>query len=333
MNKRSLPGSAKAEIQSDMITLSRPRLCFCLSPELDSTERRRDMEEMDKAFREENIPYCVDMFTEERLKESLSAGSDSTIRKQDLFLTDSAVLYRILIQSGEKAVGYLHAGSREQDFNGAEYLIEEPQEVDPDSYLKVWQRLSGIPWTIAATRRLFIREITENDTDELYRLYDDPEARRFLPALPADRNEERNILRAYAEKVYAFYGYGMWVLCDRKTREIIGRAGLEPHRSGGRIAELGYLIRADHRHQGLCREALKAIIRFAYQELGFEAVAIRTEKENKASAAVAHSLGFRESAFPPEEKNGAGFAYSAIDGTPAGKLRYFVRINDQPGSG
>lgn len=302
---------------------------FCLSPALDCAERQKDMMLAEKLLPEEGI----------RCSAFLHADPDEDGPEETepvLYVTDSAELYRDLTEKGRKTAGYLHDGNRREHFTDAPYLLEEPQYVEKDSYVKIWQRLSGVPWTIAVTKRLRIREMVPEDTDAEYLLYADPETGRFLPPLPADRNQEQDILRAYAEKVYGLYGYGMWAVCLRSTGELIGRIGFEPYQGGDRAVGMGYLIRADYRGQGLAREAGEAVLHFADENLGFPAIAIRTDRRNTPSAALALTLGFREIVGPGSAEDGRSRAGETetrllkenIDGRNG--IRYFIRLSGGP---
>lgn len=284
------------------------RIVFCLSPALGCAGRQKDMLLAEKLLPEEGIRCSVLLSTVPPADEPGESGPI-------LYVTDSMQLYQKLVETGRRAAGYLHDGNRREQFGDVPYLLEEPQYVERDSYVKIWQRLSGIPWTIAETERLQIREMVPEDTDALYLLYADAEAGRFLPPLPADRKQEREILRAYAEKIYGLYGYGMWAVCLRNTGEVIGRIGFEPYQGGNRAVEMGYLIRADYRGQGLAKEAGEAVLHFADAYLGFPAIAVRTDSGNAPSAALALALGFRE-------------VKKDIDGRD--RIRYFIRLTGGP---
>ena len=226
----------------------------------------------------------------ELLENRMPAGP---AREHTLFVTDAAQICEGLRGEGCCTAGYLHRGNRGERFRDVPYVIEEPGEIDADSYEKIWQRASGRPWCIARTRRLVLREMVPEDLEELYALYGDSEARRFLPPLSARREEEQELLNAYIRRMYPFYGYGMWAVCRRGDDRMIGRAGLSPCQNDGNAVELGYLIRFDLRGQGLAREAGEAVLRFARQELGEERVLLYTDPANEASRRVAAALGFR----------------------------------------
>ena len=196
-----------------------------------------------------------------------------------LYLADSAALFQMLRSCGLPAAGYLHAGRNGESFQGAAYLVERPQDIDRDSYQKIYERAAGLPWTIAETARCLIREMTVDDVESLYPLYEDEQARRFLKPLCPDHDKEREIVKAYIDKVYGLFGYGMWV-----------------------VIPLGYLFRKDCRRQGYAFEVCDAVMRFAREELGFtgeDAAPLLTayaEEENTASRRLLSRLGFMQAA-------------------------------------
>lgn len=217
-----------------------------------------------------------------------------------LYLADSAALFQMLRSSGLPAAGYLHAGRNGESFQGAAYLVERPQDIDRDSYQKIYERAAGLPWTIAETARCLVREMTVDDVESLYPLYEDEQASRFLKPLCPDHDKEREIVKAYIDKVYGLFGYGMWVVIRKSDGALIGRAGFEVGRKNE--AALGYLFRKDCRRQGYAFEACDAVMRFAREELGFtgeDAAPLLTayaEEENTASRRLLSRLGFMPAA-------------------------------------
>lgn len=217
-----------------------------------------------------------------------------------LYLADSAALFQMLRSCGLPAAGYLHAGRNGESFQGAAYLVERPQDIDRDSYQKIYERAAGLPWTIAETARCLIREMTVDDVESLYPLYEDEQARRFLKPLCPDHDKEREIVKAYIDKVYGLFGYGMWVVIRKSDGALIGRVGFETGRK--KEAALGYLFRKDCRRQGYAFEVCDAVMRFAREELGFtgeDAAPLLTayvEEENTASRRLLSRLGFMQAA-------------------------------------
>lgn len=141
-----------------------------------------------------------------RTQEAVSIQPENT-----LILCDSGERIRTLQKMGFCTAGYSHAGNRSEQFRGVSYVIQEPDLVDFDSYEKIYERGAGLPWTILKTRRCLVREFTVDDLEGIYSLYDD-RARMFLEPPSEDRAHEREILKAYIERIYGLYGFGHWAV-------------------------------------------------------------------------------------------------------------------------
>lgn len=216
------------------------------------------------------------------------------VRTDGLILCDAPLLAENLLAAGYPVVGYFHEGNAGAKFPGLSYVLSEIDNVDLDTYEKIFERLHHLPWTILTTKRCIVREMCVSDLDGLYRLYDDAAAQRFLEGPGPDREKEREILASYIDRVYGLYGYGYWGVTDRESGELIGRVGFEPYRGAEEAVSFGYLIRRDYRGQGIAKEVAAAVLAFAEQNLGFPGIIVETDRENAASIALLHSLGFEK---------------------------------------
>lgn len=139
-----------------------------------------------------------------------------------LLLCDDGEVQRELQGRGLFAAGYSHAFNQDERFDGAAFVVQEPDLVDPDSFEKIYERLAGLPWTILRTPRCLVREFVEEDLDGIYRLYD-AQARLFLEAPSEDREREGEILRAYIKRIYPFYGFGYWAVIADPEKEFFAK--------------------------------------------------------------------------------------------------------------
>lgn len=178
-------------------------------------------------------------------------------------------------------------------YSEAQCIIEGFDEISADFIEKMYQRKNHIPWTIAETERTIIRELCEDDIDDLFSLYDDTEIRRFIPPLLPTRSEELEFQKAYIDKMYGFFGYGFWNICDRDTGILIGRAGLN-NRKGFDTIELGYLLKEDFRGKGIAFEVCSTIISYAENILGVTELISFIQKENLPSIRLSEKLGFKD---------------------------------------
>lgn len=210
-----------------------------------------------------------------------------------LYLTDNAAYYRDMCAAGIPTAGYLHAGNPGEAFPHCLYLLSEPQWVDADSYQKIYERIMGLPWTILTTDRLVIREMTVQDLDALYALYDD-EARRFMTPLREDHEIEREELASYINKVYGMFGYGYWAITLRESGHVIGRMGFAAYEDADGRTPFGYVIHKDYRRQGYALEAARAILPYARDVLQMQGICAEVHEDNLPSIRFLNMLGFRK---------------------------------------
>ena len=143
---------------------------------------------------------------------------------------------------------------------------------------------------ILETERLIIREFTAEDIDSLYEMYDDEDVAKFVGTLSRDKEEETEILKAYIKMIYGFFGYGYWAVVLKENNMVVGKIGLNNREYNGEtVVELGYIINAQYRHRGYAKEACRAILKYAADELETE-VDCFINKDNTASVNLARSL-------------------------------------------
>ena len=176
-------------------------------------------------------------------------------------------------------------------FQGISYAVTDIEDLDENYLERIWQRYRGIPWRICETVRCLVRESVLEDVDSFYQIYRDKEITEYMEDLYKDREKERQYIRDYIEKVYAFYGFGMWTVCLKETGEVIGRAGLSM-REGFEEPELGYVSGKTWQRQGIAEEVCREILNYAGSELGLEQIRALMHPENAASERLCHRLGF-----------------------------------------
>ena len=180
-----------------------------------------------------------------------------------------------------------------QDLFGTDFLAESLEEVDYYFLERVYQRKHGIPWRVIDTERCYLREMTLQDLPDLYRLYEGEGITDFVPPL-YDWEEESEYARGYIEKMYPFYGYGMWMVMDRDTHELIGRAGLNVNLVNEEyLLEMGYIIDAGRQRKGYGTEVCEAIIAYAREaDVGFDKLFCFVQRDNRASMALLSKFDF-----------------------------------------
>ena len=149
------------------------------------------------------------------------------------------------------------------------------------------------------TRRCIVRQIRLSDLDALYRIYAQPHVTDYLEDLYS-REEEEAYTKTYIRMIYGFYGYGMWIVEEKKTGDVIGRVGFDdreiPDGNGGmrRIIEFGYLITPDLQRMGYATEVCRAALRYLFLHFEEDTVTSLIEPGNQVSIRFAEKLGFSD---------------------------------------
>jgi len=191
--------------------------------------------------------------------------------------------------------------SRCQNPPKSRYVVLSLEGVTDAFLYKVWCRYFGLPMDVLETRRTKVREICMEDMEALFLLYEDPSITAYMEPL-FDGPQEVQYQRDYIEKVYGLYDYGMWLVVEKSTGQVIGRAGIESKDPAQPYSvEMGYLIRKDKQGMGYATEVCQGIIAYAKEELEMERVVAMVNPANKASVRVAKKLGMRPTGESTEE--------------------------------
>lgn len=209
-----------------------------------------------------------------------------------LILCDIPQLATAFVDGGYYVVGVSHIDNRDEHFPKVKYIVEDFTELDWSYFVKYWQRYAEVPWHILDTERCRIREMCPEDLNDLYDLYSDKRICEYTEDLFEDRMVELNYIKDYVKNMYHFYNYGTWLIEDKFTGKIIGRAGFST-RPGFDDPELGFVISPALWRHGYALEVCKALIEYGKNELGFTRIHSFVRPENTPSICLLNKLGFR----------------------------------------
>ena len=156
---------------------------------------------------------------------------------------------------------------------------------------------------ILETERLFLREMSMDDYDALYKVLADPD---IMQHYPYSFDEER--VRAWIERNVNRYkdnGFGLWAVCLKDTSEMIGDCGLTLQNiEGEMLPEIGYHIRKDCQHKGYAKEAAAAVRDWAFTNTDYPALYSYCKYTNIPSFKTAEAIGMHFAKEYPDEANG-----------------------------
>jgi RimJ/RimL family protein N-acetyltransferase len=146
------------------------------------------------------------------------------------------------------------------------------------------------------TARLLLRPYRPGDVDAVYAYHRLPETARYLENEPMSRAEARALVtRRLGSSALAGVGEVLSLVVElAQTRALVGDCVLF-WRSEGQ-AEVGYVLDPAHYGHGYATEAVGALLRLGFEDLGLHRVAARCDARNQASARVMERAGLRRQA-------------------------------------
>lgn len=223
--------------------------------------------------------------------------------EQTLLVTDSIKAAEQAKRQQTALVFYEKQGAAEQIF-GADMVVWGFEEVDVCFLERVYQRRHGLPWVIAETERLVLRESVEADLEALRALYREEGMTAYMEDGGPEGADGALRFRAYIENQYRFYAYGLWTVIEKTQGKVIGRAGIENREYQGKnVLELGYMIGKKWQNRGYGEEAARAAECYAAESLGEKELYAWIHTENAASVHLIEKMGYQKM---EEKENRAG---------------------------
>ena len=155
---------------------------------------------------------------------------------------------------------------------------------------------------ILETERLFLREMNMDDFEALYAVLGDSEITRHYPY----RFDEERVCQWIRRNMnrYRENGFGLWAVCLKDTKEMIGDCGLTLQNIDGKmLPEIGYHIRRDCQRKGYAKEAASAVRDWAFENTDYPALYSYCKYTNVPSYKTAEAIGMKFEKEYPDEAN------------------------------
>lgn len=141
------------------------------------------------------------------------------------------------------------------------------------------------------TERLILREHSNQDFEDLYKILADPITMQFWPEPFSEKKVEDWIQRQISN--YST-GLGRLAVILKKEDRLIGDCGLLQIEIDGTLEnDLGYIVDKEFWGQGFATEAAQSCLNYGKEVLGLERIIANMEDKHLASRAVAEKLGFK----------------------------------------
>ncbi|HET7898227.1 MAG TPA: GNAT family N-acetyltransferase [Flavisolibacter sp.] len=146
---------------------------------------------------------------------------------------------------------------------------------------------------VLSTERLTLRQLTQDDSQEVFRLLTDADVNKYYGRLRAASFEEACTYIQYINvgisKNKVFY----WGICLHEESKIAGTICLWNLRKEEGIIEVGYELLPEYQRKGIMQEVLPAITGFAFDVLGYKKIEAWPSDDNQRSIHLLEKIGFR----------------------------------------
>lgn len=154
--------------------------------------------------------------------------------------------------------------------------------------------------------RVRLRWLTDRDVDALFAIFSDETMMRYWSTLPMKDRAEAAEYLARIRSGFAGKSLFQWGIERREDGEVLGTCTIfNIHRDSMR-AELGYCLRSPHWRQGYMREALTALIDYAFATLRLRRLEADVDPKNANSLRILERMGFQREGLLRERWNVGG---------------------------
>jgi RimJ/RimL family protein N-acetyltransferase len=149
------------------------------------------------------------------------------------------------------------------------------------------------PFPTLRTERLLLRETVPGDVEGVFAMESDPVAMRYWNTPPMRDIEQA---RQSVERARSHFPNRVairWSIVRHEDGVFLGHASLFHFREESAVAEIGYGLARSYWKKGYMREALTAVIDYAFGALGARRLEADIDPRNESSLRALEQLGFQ----------------------------------------
>lgn len=142
------------------------------------------------------------------------------------------------------------------------------------------------------TKRLHLRKMQVSDAPSLFKIWSDPDVTKFMNISSFTHETQAKEMIELLESLAQANKAIRFSMFEMKTREIIGTCGFNSIDFENSKAEIGYDIAKAYWGMGYAPEGIKALLYYAFQNLGLNRIEAKVEPDNVNSIRVLQKLDF-----------------------------------------
>nr|WP_294924596.1 GNAT family N-acetyltransferase [uncultured Flavobacterium sp.] len=158
------------------------------------------------------------------------------------------------------------------------------------------------PFPIIETERLVLRQITNDDVNEIFELRSNPETMKYIPRPLAKTTEDAlEHIATIEEKIILNEGIN-WGITLKGHERLLGMIGFYRMQPENFRSEIGYMLLPEFHGKGIITEAVKRLITYGFDDLKLHSIEAVIDPENFASEKVLQKCNFIKEAHLKESQ-------------------------------
>jgi ribosomal-protein-alanine N-acetyltransferase len=148
------------------------------------------------------------------------------------------------------------------------------------------------PFPLLETERLYLRNVTESDKNEVLAIRSDKQMMQYIPRpLTKTTDEAVAFIKSITEGIEKNELIN-WAIASKSDNKLIGMIGFYRMQKENHRSEVGYILHTNFQKQGIMQEALTCVINYGFNQLKLHTIEGVIDPRNTASENVLLRNGF-----------------------------------------
>lgn len=141
--------------------------------------------------------------------------------------------------------------------------------------------------------RLILRELCEDDIEDIFEYASDPEVSTYLPWNTHKSIDESKDFLKMSHKSFQTADNIDWGIELKNEGKLIGAISIRKWNDDNRCGDIGYVLSRKYWNKGITTEALKTVIKFGFENLNANRLEAHCDENNTASYRVMEKVGMK----------------------------------------
>lgn len=159
-------------------------------------------------------------------------------------------------------------------------------------YNNIMNTISFLPFQNLESERLLLRQITDDDVNEVFEMRSNPDVMKFVPRpLVTTKEEALAHIKLIQNKIEENEGIN-WAITLKGNPKLLGIIGHYKISWENLRSEIGYMLLPEYQGMGIISEAVKLLIDYGFNTMKMHSLEAVIDPRNQASAKVLEKNNF-----------------------------------------